>query len=105
MDLYIFQPMTFATAVLGGDIQIPTVYGDVLYTVKPGTQTNTRIRLKNKGMPSVRNANVKGDQYVTLIIDVPTKLSREAEELLRSYEEASGGNAALKNKKKKKFGK
>ncbi len=105
MDLYIIQPMTFATATLGGDLKIPTVYGDVLYTVKPGTPTNTRIRLKNKGMPSVRNANVKGDQYVTLIIDVPVKLSEKAEELLREFEAETGGNAAIKNKKKKKFGK
>ena len=105
MDLHVIQPITFATAVLGGDVQIPTVYGDVLYTVKPGTPTNTRIRLKNKGMPSIRNGNIKGDQYVTLVIDVPTKLSKEAEELLREYEKASGGNSTLKDKKKKRFGK
>lgn len=102
MDLYALQYISYPTAVLGGDIQIKTPYGDVLYNVKAGTQTNTKIRLRGKGMPSVRSAASKGDLYITLIIEVPTKLSNEAKELLKSYEDACNGKP-VKEKKKKKF--
>ena len=57
-DMHIFStvPISFAQAALGGDVKIKTVDGDVLYTVKPGTKTDTKIRLKGKGVPSVRNS-------------------------------------------------
>ncbi len=103
MNLYAVKYIPYPTAVLGGDVKIGTPYGDVLYTVKAGTQTNTRIRLRGKGMPSVRNANTKGDLYITLVIEVPTKLSAEAKELLKSYGEALEGNPPKETKKKKKF--
>ena len=102
MDLYSVQYISYPTAVLGGDVRIPTVYGDVLYTVKAGTATNTRIRLREKGMPSVRNANSKGDLYVTLIVDVPTKLSSEAKDLLKQYAEACGDEDVSKTRKKRR---
>ncbi|HIV17390.1 MAG TPA: molecular chaperone DnaJ [Candidatus Alectryocaccobium stercorigallinarum] len=103
MNLYSVQYISYPTAVLGGDVRIPTVYGDVIYTVKPGTATNTRIRLREKGMPSVRNASSKGDLYVTLVIEVPTNLSSEAKDLLRQYEEACAGEGPKGHKRKKKF--
>ena len=98
MDLYGVKYISYPTAVLGGDEKISTPYGDVLYTVKAGTQTNTKIRLRGKGMPSVRNANSKGDLYITLIVEVPTKLNNEAKELLRSYAEALNGNPPKKKR-------
>ena len=55
MNIYSTAPVTFAQAALGGEIRINTVDGDVLYEVKPGTQTDTKIRLKGKGVPSLRN--------------------------------------------------
>lgn len=91
-DIYSVQYITFPTAVLGGDVRIPTVHGDVIYTVKPGTQTNTRIRLRGKGVPSLRNPLVKGDQYVDLVIKVPTDISSKAKEALKAFDEAMGGN-------------
>lgn len=103
MNLYSVQYISYPTAVLGGDVRIPTVYGDVIYTVKAGTATNTRIRLREKGMPSVRNASSKGDLYVTLVIEVPTNLSSEAKDLLRQYEEACSGEEPKGHKRKKKF--
>ncbi len=103
MDLYSLHHMSYTKATLGGDIIIPTVYGDVIYSVKPGTQTNTRIRLRGKGMPSVRNANSKGDLYVTLVVEVPTKLSEKAKELLRQYEEAYEGDGGKGHRRKKKL--
>ena len=70
--------------------------GKVIYDVKPGTQTDTRVRLRGKGVPSWRNKDVRGDHYVTLVIQVPDKLSHEAKELLRQFDEVSGNtlNAA-----------
>ena len=87
-DIYSTAPITFAQAALGGDVRISTVDGDIMYTVKPGTQTDTRIRLKDKGVPSLRNKKVRGNHYVTLVVQVPTKLNREAKEALRKFDEA-----------------
>ena len=90
MNIYSTAPISFAQAALGGEIRISTIDGDVLYTVKPGTQTDTRIRLKGKGVPSLRNKNIRGDQYVTVQVEVPKGLSNEQKELLRKFGEALG---------------
>lgn len=97
MNIFSTAPISFAQAALGGEIRISTIDGDVLYTVKPGTQTDTRIRLKGKGVPSLRNKNVRGDQYVTLVVQVPTSLSAEAKEALRRYDEVSGNSLKSQN--------
>ena len=93
-DVHIFStvPISFAQAALGGDVKIKTVDGDVLYTVKPGTKTDTKVRLKGKGVPSLRNAQVRGDHYVTLVIQTPEKLSAEAKEALREFDRLSGNS-------------
>jgi len=100
-------PVSFAVAALGGEIVIDTVDGKVIYEVKAGTQTDTRIRLKGKGVPSLRNKDVRGDQYVTLVVQVPDKLSHEARELLTKFDAANDDslNAAKRyqeNKEKAK---
>ena len=104
-DMHIFStvPISFAQAALGGDVKIKTVDGDVIYTVKPGTKTDTKIRLKGKGVPSVRNSQIRGDHYVTLVIQTPEKLSAEAKEALRRFDELSGNslNQNLDDKKHK----
>ena len=61
-------PISFVTAALGGPIRIKTVDGEVEYEVKPGTQTDTKVRLRGKGVPSLRNKNIRGDHFVTLVI-------------------------------------
>ena len=91
MNIYSTAPVTFAQAALGGQIHITTVDGDMAYDIKPGTQTDTKIRLKGKGVPSLRNKNIRGDHYVTLVVQVPTKLNEEAKEYLRKYDEAVNG--------------
>lgn len=103
-DIYSTAPITFAQAALGGQIHITTVDGDMTYEIKPGTQTDTKIRLKGKGVPYLRNKNLRGDQYVTLVVQVPTKLNDEAKEYLRKYDEAAGGkiNENKQDKPKKK---
>ena len=93
-DMHIFStvPISFAQAALGGDVKIQTVDGAVLYNVKPGTKTDTKVRLKGKGVPSLRNSAVRGDHYVTLVIQTPEKLSAEAKEALRRFDELSGNS-------------
>ncbi|MBM6971779.1 molecular chaperone DnaJ [Mordavella massiliensis] len=100
-DMHIFStvPISFAQAALGADIRIKTVDGEVLYTVKPGTKTDTKVRLKGKGVPSVRNAQVRGDHYVTLVIQTPEHLSPEAKEVLRRFDELSGGTLGTSGEK------
>ena len=91
-DMHIFStaPISFAQAALGGDVRIKAVDGDVLYNVKPGTKTDTKVRLKGKGVPSLRNKQVRGDHYVTLVIQTPEKLSAEAKEALRKFDALTG---------------
>lgn len=92
MNIYSTVPMSFAQAALGGDIRISTVDGDIIYTIKPGTQTDTKVRFKGKGVPSLRNKNVRGDHYVTLVIEVPTRLSESAKQALREFDRESGNS-------------
>ena len=111
MNIFSTAPLTYAQAALGGTVRINTVDGEVEYEVKPGTQTDTRIRLKGKGVPSLRNKNVRGDHYVTFVVQVPTNLNEEAKEALRKFDEACGNRPKSKDsddfekpeKKKKSF--
>jgi molecular chaperone DnaJ len=89
-DIYSTVPVSFAVAALGGEILIDTVDGKVIYDVRPGTPTDTRVRLRGKGVPSWRNKDVRGDHYVTLVLQVPDRLSGEAKELLRKFDELTG---------------
>ncbi len=113
-NIFSTVPISYAVAALGGDVMIDTVDGKVVYEVKAGTQTDTRVRLKGKGVPYLRDKNTRGDHYVTLVVQVPEKLSHEAKELLKKFDEATGDslNAAKKytdsksgseTKKKKKL--
>jgi len=118
-NIFSTVPVSFAVAALGGDVVIDTVDGKVIYEVKAGTQTDTRVRLKGKGVPSLRNKDVRGDHYVTLVVQVPDKLSKEAKDLLKKFDEATddslnaakrvtsdkdnSGEEKTESKKKKKF--
>ncbi len=113
-NIYSTVPISFAVAALGGEVLIDTVDGRVAYEVKPGTQTDTRVRLKGKGVPSLRYRDVRGDHYVTLVVQTPDKLSKEAKDLLKQFDALTGDSLnAVKNasnsskdsddSKKKKF--
>ena len=103
-DINIFStaPISFAQAALGGEVRISTVDGDVMYEVKPGTQTDTKVRLKGKGVPSLRNKSVRGDHYVTLVVQVPTKLNEDAKKALREFDMASGNSLNQKKEAQEK---
>lgn len=108
MNIFSTAPISYAQAALGGEVRINTVDGDVLYEVKPGTQTDTRIRLKGKGVPSLRNKAVRGDHYVTLVVQVPTNLNEAAKEALRKFDAETGDSLHTDTKgaekpKKKSF--
>ena len=90
MNIFSTVPISFAVAALGGEIFIDTVDGKVVYDVKAGTQTDTRVRLKGKGVPSLRSKDMRGDHYVTLVVQVPDKLSGEAKELLKQFDQVTG---------------
>ena len=102
MDVYSTVPISFAKAALGGSIRIATVDGQVEYEVKPGTQTDTRVRLRGKGIPSLRNKNMRGDHYVTLVVQVPTTMNAEQKEALRHFDNVMNGIEDDPEPKKKK---
>ena len=110
-DIFSTEPISFTQAALGATINIDTVDGPYTYTIKPGTQTDTRIRLKNKGVPSLRNKNLRGNHFVTFVVQVPEHLTSAQKEALRRFQEAMGEveednpkNEAEKTEKKGFFG-
>ena len=90
MDVYSTVRIPFTTAVFGGEALVSTLYGNVLCKIAAGTQSGTKIKLKGKGVVSMKNPSIHGDQYVTVQIDVPNHLTPEAEQKLREFEHACG---------------
>ena len=84
-------PITFAQAVLGAELEIPTIDGKVKYELPEGTQSGTTFRLKGKGIPEL-NGRGRGDQYVTVYIETPRNLNREQKEALKKFAESVGDN-------------
>lgn len=90
MDVYTTVNVPFSTAVLGGEAKVHTLYGDVICKVREGTQSGSKIRLRGKGIVSMKNPQVHGDHYVTVQIQVPHNVSPEAKRKLREFEQACG---------------
>ena len=97
VDVFCEAPITFTQAVLGAELEIPTIDGKVKYSIPEGTQTGTVFRLKGKGIP-VLNGRGRGDQYVTVTIETPRNLNKEQKEALRKFSEAVGENHYEKRK-------
>lgn len=103
-DIYVDVPINITQATLGDEIKIPTIDGDELYTLKAGTQPETTIRLKNKGVFNVRNNKLRGDQIVKFKVVIPTKLSERQREILKEFaNEESGKKKGFFDKVKEKF--
>ena len=93
MDVYTTVNVPFTTAVFGGEAVVSTLYGNVLCKIKEGTQSGTKIRLRGKGIVSMKDPSVHGDQYVTVQIEVPRYLSPAAKQKLKEYEAVCSGKA------------
>ena len=91
------MPITFTQAALGAEIEVPTLDGKVRYSIPEGTQTGTTFRLRGKGIPYVGYKN-RGDQYVTVVVETPTKLSKEQKDLLRKLDASLGDEGQPKRK-------
>ena len=86
-------PITFSQAALGAELEVPTLDGKVRYNIPEGTQTGTTFRLRGKGIPFL-HSKARGDQLVTVVVETPTRLSREQKELLRRFEDSAKDSGA-----------
>lgn len=84
-DLYVDQNISYTTAALGGNVEVPTVDGKLKVKVRAGTQSHSLIRLRGEGVQHLQ-ARGKGDLYVRLIVEVPEKLSREQKKILEQLQ-------------------
>ncbi len=91
-NIYVTVPITVAEAALGAKIEVPTVEGKTKLRIPPGTQSGQRIRLREKGVPSLRNKEVRGDQFVEVKITLPKVISEETKDLLRQWEKVNSEN-------------
>ncbi|MBR4030353.1 MAG: molecular chaperone DnaJ [Clostridia bacterium] len=93
-DVYCDVPISFAEAALGGEIEVPTIYGKEKYKLPEGTQTGTRFCIKNKGIKKVFGT---GEHYFNVVIDVPRNLTQKQKDLLKEFEGLEGGNSENKS--------
>jgi molecular chaperone DnaJ len=81
------MPISFATATIGGDIEVPTLSGRVEFPIPEGTQTGKTFRLRNKGIKGLRSA-VVGDLFVHVVVETPVKLTDEQKQMLQNFDES-----------------
>ena len=97
-DIYTTVQIPYTTAVFGGEARVKTIHGEVICKIREGTQSGSKIRLRGKGVVSMKNPSQYGDQYVTVQIQVPKNLSAEAKQKLKEFEklasQSSNGHAA-----------
>lgn len=86
-DIHCDIPITYAQAVMGDELIVPTIDGNVKYTISEGTQSGTVFRLKGKGVKKLQRSD-RGDQYVKVYVEVPKNLSKNQKELLKAFEES-----------------
>lgn len=86
-DIYVDQRIPFTLAILGGEIEVPTLEGKIKIKIRPGTQPGTMVRLAGQGAPKLHSfsASAKGDLYIRLIIEIPTKLNRRQKQLIEEF--------------------
>ena len=89
-DLFYDVQIPYVLAALGGTIEIPTLDGKISLKIPTGTQSNKTFRLKNHGMPNLRYSSRKGDLYVRISIQVPTKLTKEQKDALIHFAKSCG---------------
>ena len=96
-DVYTSANIPYTTAVFGGEAYLPTIHGNVLCNIPAGTQTGSKIRLRNKGIVSMKNPGTYGDEYVTIGIEVPKNLTMEQKRRLREFQMSLEGTRGRSN--------
>jgi molecular chaperone DnaJ len=91
-NIYVTVPVTVPEAALGANIEVPTVEGKTQLKIRPGTQSGMKIRLRERGVPSLRNPSLRGDQFVEVQVMLPNVISEETKELLRRYAQINPEN-------------
>ena len=84
VDVYLDQHLDFVTAALGGNIEVPTLSGQLKLKIRSGTQSHSLVRLRGEGIAQLQGRG-KGDLYVRLIVDVPEKLSGKQKQILKEF--------------------
>jgi molecular chaperone DnaJ len=91
-NIYVTVPITVPEATLGTKLEVPTVEGKAHLKIPAGTESGQKFRLRERGFPSLRNPNLRGDQFVEVKITLPRVISEETKEILRSFEKANPEN-------------
>jgi molecular chaperone DnaJ len=91
-NIYVTVPITVPEAALGAKIEVPTVEGKAQLRIPPGTQSGQKFRLRERGVPSLRNPEVRGDQFIEVQVTLPRVISEETKEVLREFEKANPEN-------------
>lgn len=91
-NIYVTVPITVPEAALGAKIEVPTVEGKAQLKIPPGTQSGQKFRLKDRGVPSLRNPDMRGDQFIEVQITLPNIISEETKESLRQFEKLNSEN-------------
>ncbi len=99
MDVFCEVPITFTQAALGAEIEVPTLDGKVKYEIPEGTQTGKVFQLYGKGIPSVNNPKRRGNHFFTVVVETPTRLTKEQKELLRKLDDSMDKSGTPKLKK------
>lgn len=101
-DLHCEMPISFATAALGGEVEVPTLDGKVKMNIPAGTQNGKKLRVKGKGVKSVRSSLV-GDLYCHVVVETPINLTDRQKELLAEFEQISTGLERSQTPRQKGF--
>jgi len=99
MDVLCEVPISFTQAALGAEIQVPTLDGKIPYEIPEGTQTGREFILREKGIPDVNNPRRRGNHRFTVVVETPTRLTKEQKELLRQLDESLDKSGTPKIKK------
>jgi molecular chaperone DnaJ len=91
-NIYVTVPISVPEAALGTRIEVPTVEGKAQLKIPPGTESGQKFRLRERGFPSLRNPQLRGDQFIEVKMTLPRVISEETKELLRQFEKLNAEN-------------
>ena len=91
-NIYCEIPITVAEATLGAEIEVPTLEGDVKYTIPEGTQPGTAFTIKQKGIPYINNSNRRGDLVFTVNVEIPRGLNEKQKDHMRAFADSCGNS-------------